>query len=368
MAIRQGTVESLVTPAGFWKGRRVFLTGHTGFKGGWLALWLQQLGALVTGFSLEPLSQPNLFGLAQVARDMTSILGDITDLPVLASAMRDAKPEVVMHLAAQPLVRAGYEQPLETYRTNVMGTLNLLEAARSIDGLRAIVIVTTDKCYENREWSWAYRENDALGGFDPYSNSKACAELVTQSYRNSFFQPQRYAEHGVAIATARAGNVIGGGDWGEDRLVPDALRAFLAQQPVLIRNPGAIRPWQHVLEPLLGYLQLAQRLTVNGVDFGESWNLGPHLADARPVAWVVEELAQRWGAGASWVRDQGPHPHEAHFLKLDSGKAQSRLHWNSRLNISTTLDWTVEWYRAWQAGADLRALCLAQINRYEQQA
>jgi CDP-glucose 4,6-dehydratase len=364
VAVRQGALEDLVISKDFWRGRRVFLTGHTGFKGGWLALWLQHLGAEVTGYSLAPPTHPNLFELTGLAQGMTSLDGDITDLAGLTAAMRAARPEVVLHLAAQPLVRRGYEQPVETYRTNVIGTLNLLEAARSLRGLRAIVSVTTDKCYDNREWIWPYRESDALGGFDPYSSSKACAELVTQSYRNAFFPPHRHPEHGVAVATARAGNVIGGGDWGADRLLPDVFRAFIAAQPVLIRNPLAVRPWQHVLEPLMGYLQLAQRLHADGPAFGEAWNFGPGEGGARPVHWLVEQAASRWGKGASWQVQGGPHPHEANVLKLDCSKAQARLPWSPRLDLSQALEWTVEWMREWQAGADLRQVCGAQIERY----
>lgn len=365
MAIRQGAVEGLVIDADFWRGRRVFLTGHTGFKGGWLALWLQRLGAEVTGYALPPPTTPSLFRLADVARGMSSIEGDVEDLPALAAALRAARPEVVLHLAAQPLVRHGYERPVETYRTNVMGTLHLLQAARAVPGLRGVVVVTTDKCYDNREWPWPYRESDALGGFDPYSSSKACAELVTQSWRSAFFPPQRHHEHGVAVATARAGNVIGGGDWGADRLLPDVFRAFAAGQPALIRHPGAIRPWQHVLEPLSGYLALAQRLHRDGPAFGEAWNFGPGPDGARPVQWLVERVATLWSGDARWQAQEGTHPHEAHVLKLDWSKAQSRLDWSPRLHLAQALEWTVEWMRAWQAGADLGRLCGEQIERYQ---
>ena len=274
--------------ADFWRGRRVFLTGHTGFKGGWLALWLQRLGADVTGYALDPPTTPSLFAVARVGAGMRSIINDIRDAETLAQAMREAQPEIVIHMAAQPLVRYSYQAPVETYATNVMGTVHLLEAVRQTDSVRAVVNVTSDKCYENREWVWGYRENEPMGGYDPYSNSKGCAELVTAAYRNSYFNPAQYSQHGVALASARAGNVIGGGDWAEDRLIPDILRAIAAGEAVNIRSPHAIRPWQHVLEPLSGYLLLAQRLIEDGPAHAEGWNFGPSEEDARPVQWIVE--------------------------------------------------------------------------------
>jgi len=352
----------------FWSGKRVFLTGHTGFKGSWLALWLQQLGATVTGFALAPPTQPSLFEEAGVAQGMHSILGDVRDLSALQRAMQEAQPDVVIHMAAQALVRLSYDTPVETYATNVMGTVHLLEAVRQTPGVRAVVNVTTDKCYENKEWVWGYRENEPMGGFDPYSNSKGCSELVSAAYRSSFFNPADHARHGVALATARAGNVIGGGDWAKDRLIPDILDAFAAGRAVQIRNPHATRPWQHVLEPLRGYLTLAQRLVEGGPAFAEGWNFGPHSDDARPVEWIVRQLAARWGAGAHWQVDAGEHPHEATYLKLDISKAAQRLPWRPVLRLDDALGLIVDWSRAKMGGADMRAQTLAQIAAYQDRA
>lgn len=310
--------------AAFWHGKRVFLTGHTGFKGGWLSLWLQQLGADVTGYALDAPTSPSLFEAASVARGMRSIIGDVRDGDAVKRAMAVARPDIVIHMAAQPLVRYSYVNPVETYSTNVMGVVNLLEAVRATPGVRAVVNVTSDKCYENREWPWGYRENEAMGGYDPYSNSKGCAELVTAGYRSSFFHADKYPEHGVALGSGRAGNVIGGGDWALDRLIPDMLRAIGAGEPVMIRNPHAIRPWQHVLEPLSGYLTLAEKLYTEGPVHAEGWNFGPYDTDAKPVEWIVERMTQEWGAGASWTLDGQDHPHEATYLKLDCSKARGR--------------------------------------------
>ena len=349
----------------FWSGKRVFLTGHTGFKGSWLALWLQQLGAQVTGYALDAPTDPSLFDAARVGTDMQSVHGDVRDLPALLRAMQAAKPEIVIHLAAQSLVRLSYDTPVETYATNVMGTVHLLEAVRQTPGVKAVVNVTTDKCYENKEWVWGYRENEPMGGFDPYSNSKGCSELVSAAYRTSFFNPAHYPQHGVALATARAGNVIGGGDWAKDRLIPDILAAFEACRQVPIRNPHAIRPWQHVLEPLRGYLTLAEHLYTDGPSFAEGWNFGPHSDDAKPVEWIVKELAQRWGQGASWQVDAGEHPHEAGYLKLDISKAAQRLQWHPALRLDSALSLIVDWARARQAGADMRAITQQQIANYQ---
>ena len=349
----------------FWRGKRVLLTGHTGFKGSWLSLWLQELGADLTGFALEPPTNPSLFEAARVAVGMRSIIGDIRDLSVLRNAMQDVRPEIVIHMAAQPLVRYSYENPVETYATNVMGTVHLLESVRQLGGVKSIVNITTDKCYENREWVWGYRENEPMGGFDPYSNSKGCAELVSSAYRSSFFNNDQYEQHGVALATVRAGNVIGGGDWAKDRLIPDILAAFESKRPVNIRNPHAVRPWQHVLEPLSGYLLLAERLYLEGFEYAEGWNFGPRDEDARPVSWIVERLAEAWGQGANWSIDVGDHPHEASYLKLDISKARSRLGWHPRLCLEDALKLIVEWTQGRTHGANVRTLSLGQIKAYQ---
>lgn len=351
--------------AAFWQGKRVFLTGHTGFKGGWLSLWLQQLGAEVTGYALEAPTTPSLFEVAGVARGMVSIIGDVRDGEALKRAMAEARPEIVIHMAAQPLVRYSYVNPVETYATNVMGVVNLLEAVRATPGVRSVVNVTSDKCYENREWPWGYRENEAMGGYDPYSNSKGCAELVTAGYRSSFFNAEKYAEHSIALGSGRAGNVIGGGDWALDRLIPDMLRAIGAGQPVMIRNPHSIRPWQHVLEPLSGYLTLAEKLYTEGPVHAEGWNFGPHDIDAKPVEWIIERMTQEWGAGASWQLDGQNHPHEATYLKLDCSKARGQLGWHPRWDIGQTIAKIVEWHKACDQGADMRAFTLAQITTYQ---
>lgn len=344
--------------ASFWRGKRVLVTGHTGFKGGWLSLWLQSWGAEVHGVALPPPTDPCLFVAADVARGLAShSLADIRDLDALAAVVRQVRPEVVFHLAAQPLVRASFADPVETYSVNVLGVVHLLEAVRRVDGVRAVVNVTTDKCYENREWEWGYRENEPMGGHDPYSSSKGCAELVTSAYRNSFL-----AARGVAVATARAGNVIGGGDWAADRLIPDVLRAIDRGESVMIRSPGAVRPWQHVLEPLSGYLTLAEKLAETSEVAG-AWNFGPADEDARPVGWILQHLARRLPE-MQWGVDRGPQPHEAHFLKLDSSKARSRLAWRPRWQLEQALDRTLEWHRTWRSGGDMRQVSFAQIQDY----
>lgn len=357
-------MENLAMNRSFWAERRVFLTGHTGFKGSWLSLWLQSMGADVTGYALAP-GDRSLFDLARVGDGMRSVIADVRDASALACELKAARPEVVIHMAAQSLVRESYAAPLETYAVNVMGTAHLLEAVRGAPGVRAVVSVTTDKCYENREWAWGYRETDHLGGFDPYSSSKAGAELVTAAYRSSFFNPAQHAQHGVAIATARAGNVIGGGDWARDRLVPDILAALGRGEPVRIRNPQAIRPWQHVLEPLSGYLRLAEVLaSPDGAGFAEAWNFGPADDDAKSVEWIVTRLLERWGDSPGWVRHVAPQPHEAHYLKLDCSKASARLGWAPHWNLATALAAIVDWQRAVERGGDVRAITLAQISTH----
>jgi CDP-glucose 4,6-dehydratase len=348
-----------------WRGVRVFLTGHTGFKGGWLALWLASEGAIVRGFALDPSTTPSLFEAARVGETLEDIRGDIRDRETLDRAMRKFAPELVLHLAAQPLVRLSYADPIGTYATNVMGTAHLLESVRSIDSVRAVLVITSDKCYENREWHWGYRESDHLGGHDPYSSSKACAEIVSAAYRSSFFSPE---STGALLATARSGNVIGGGDWSQDRLIPDLVRGFLAQEPVLIRRPGSVRPWQHVLEPLAGYLTLAGRLLAGERQLADAWNFGPHDDDAWPVGRIAETMAMRWGSDASWIVDSAPSVHEAGYLKLDASKARAELGWLPQLRLNTALDWAVDWYKAWNAGSDMQAFTLNQIEAYKRLA
>ena len=349
----------------FWRGKRVLMTGHTGFKGSWLSLWLQSMGVHLVGYALAPPTSPSLYEAADVGNGMTSIFGDIRDLPKLQATFTEHRPEIVIHMAAQPLVRFSYIEPVETYSTNVMGTVHLLESVRNTPGVRAVVNITTDKCYENREWAWGYRENEPMGGYDPYSNSKGCSELVSSAYRSSFFNASSHAQHGVALATVRAGNVIGGGDWAQDRLIPDIIGAFEKNCLVNIRNPHAIRPWQHVLEPLRGYLTLVERLYEQGSVYAEGWNFGPNEEDAKPVGWIVEQLAAMWGNGAQWKIDIGEHPHEANYLKLDISKARTRLDWHPVLRLNDALNLIIDWAKQRQAGADLRKLTLNQINSYQ---
>ena len=343
----------------FWKGKRVFVTGHTGFKGGWICLWLKHLGVEVIGYSLEPATVPSLFEAADVGEGMQSIFGDIRDHAKLSKAISESKPDVVIHMAAQPLVRYSYAQPAETYEVNVMGTVHLLEGVRATPSVKAVVNVTSDKCYENRERVLGYRENEAMGGVDPYSSSKGCAELVTSAYRQSFFEPA-----GIALASARAGNVIGGGDWAADRLIPDFLRAMDAGETLNIRSPQAVRPWQHVLEPLSGYLMLAEQLYSNGASFAEGWNFGPSDDDSRTVSWIIERMAEM-RKDINWQYDEAPQLHEANLLKLDSSKARRQLNWQPLWQLQTALQKTLEWHEAWRNAEDMRAVSLAQINDYQ---
>jgi len=364
VAVRAGAVEELVNPD-FWRGRRVFLTGHTGFKGSWLSLWLKSLGAEVSGLALEP-GVPGMFVASRLKESIRSIIGDIRDYATVERAMREAAPEVVFHMAAQPLVRESYSQPLETYASNVMGTAHVLEAVRHSAAVRAAVVITTDKCYENLETERGYRESDRLGGHDPYSSSKACAELVSLAYRKSFFEAGS-AGRALGLATARAGNVIGGGDWGEDRLIPDVVRALAGGARPALRNPGAIRPWQHVLEPLRGYLMLAERLVArDAAAYSEAWNFGPREADARTVEWVAARFLDLWGTKERWGTQPGNHPYEAHWLKLDISKAAARLGWTPALPLEQAIQDTVDWYRRHLAGEDMREASLRQIAAYSQ--
>lgn len=348
----------------FWRGKKVFITGHTGFKGSWLCLWLASLGVDVTGYALQPPTNPSLFEIAHIEELITHIIGDVRDLELLKQKLVTAQPDIVIHMAAQPLVRDSYKNPVETYAINVMGTVNLLEAVRSCSTVKAVVNVTTDKCYENKEWLWSYRENEPLGGYDPYSNSKACSELVTAAYRNSFFNPIEYSKHGVALASARAGNVIGGGDWATDRLIPDCIKSLINRKAIMIRNPQAIRPWQHVLEPLSGYLLLAQSLYENGSDYAESWNFGPDDCESKPVEWLVRKMCELWDGQAEYQIDTSPQPHEANYLKLDCSKAKMRLNWQPRWTLEKTMLTVVEWIQAYQQQRDMRQVCLQQIDEY----
>ncbi len=352
----------------FWQDKRVFLTGHTGFKGAWLSLWLTDMGAQVTGYALTAPTEPSLFDLVAPLPNLNSIIADVRNRELLFNAMKEAKPEIVIHMAAQPLVLESYRNPVETYEINVMGTVNVLEAVRLNPGITAVVNVTTDKCYENREWDWGYRENDSLGGYDPYSNSKACSELITAAYRQSFFSGGGCSQSSPVIATARAGNVIGGGDWAADRLMADCMRSLLRQEKIQVRNPHSVRPWQHVLEPLCGYLTLAEKLSVGGSTFAGSWNFGPAEEDAKSVEWIVKEMCAMWGSGEGYENGASNQvEHETRYLRLECSKAQAKLGWKPRWSIHKALDKVVEWTKSYQQEADMRQVTLAQIHEYEQQ-
>jgi CDP-glucose 4,6-dehydratase len=347
-----------------YKNRKVLITGHTGFKGSWLCLLLRKLGADVYGYALEPPTSPSLFKEAKIDDLITSYVGDIRDLEYLQKVMQRVQPEIVIHMAAQPLVRESYKNPVETYSINVMGTVHLLEACRNTSSVKAIVNVTTDKCYENKEWHWGYRENEPMGGYDPYSNSKGCSELITSAYRNSYFNPKEYDKHRVALASARAGNVIGGGDWADDRLIPDFIRAIVKGEKVRIRSPYAIRPWQHVLEPLSGYLTLAAKLYLEGSSFSQGWNFGPDDSDAQNVERITKAICKFWGEGASFEIDTNPQPHEANYLKLDCSKAKAELNWIPKWSIETTLKSIVDWNKAFLRGESIRQVTESQIDQY----
>ena len=348
----------------FWNGKRVFVTGHTGFKGGWMVLWLVKLGAVVKGYSLEPKTKPSLFEVANIAKNIESEIGDIRDLEILKKSVLNFEPEIIIHMAAQPLVRQSYQDPVGTYQTNIMGTVNILESVRHCESVKAVVNVTTDKCYENKEWVWGYRENESMGGHDPYSSSKGCSELITSAYRNSFFQ----GNSDVSLASARAGNVIGGGDWANDRLIPDALRAFDSGNSVIIRNPLAVRPWQHVLEPVSGYLMLAEKLYYSQDEYSEGWNFGPDDRDAKPVGDVLEYLVANWPSIVTWSIDKSSQPHEAQLLKLDITKARALLKWEPRWDLNKALQSIIKWHFAWLNAEDMEIVTLDQIDDFEKYA
>jgi len=362
--LRMEIMEIATPHKSFWIGKKVFVTGHTGFKGSWLCMFLNHLGANVVGYALEPNTQPALYNLCSVDSIVNSTIGDVRDLEKLQRTITEANPDIVIHMAAQPLVRLSYEIPVETFSVNVMGTVNVLEAVRYCPSVKAIINVTTDKCYDNKEWVWGYRENEPIGGYDPYSSSKGCSELVTSAYRNSFFNSQKYSEHGVAVASARAGNVIGGGDWADDRLIPDFIRAIQDKQKITIRSPKAIRPWQHVLEPLSGYLVLAEALYLKGSDYAQAWNFGPNEADAKSVGWIVDAMCNKWGKGAEYEIDPNPQPHEATYLKLDCSKAKSYLNWQPRWSLDTALDSIIYFTKAYLGNESLKNICEHQIETY----
>lgn len=348
----------------FWANKRVFVTGHTGFKGSWLCLWLHKLGANVTGYALQPPTHPSLFAQCSIESLVNSVIGDVRDLDFFKRTMKAARPNIVIHMAAQPLVRESYKLPVETYMTNVMGTVHLFEAIRQCPSVKAVVNVTTDKCYENKEWVWGYRETEVMGGYDPYSNSKSCSELITSSYRNSYFNPRDYQIHGVGVASARAGNVIGGGDWAKDRLIPDCMRALLNNEPIYIRNPYAVRPWQYVLEPISGYLILAQKLYEYGPQYAEGWNFGPDDSDAKSVEWILKTLCAKWGRNVSYEIATGDNPHEAQYLKLDCSKARHLLGWKPRWNAEQAIIKIIEWMTVYKNRENIRDICLKQIEEY----
>lgn len=349
----------------FWKNRKVFLTGHTGFKGGWMSLWLQSLGAELTGYSLEPVTKNNLFTITEIGKNMNSIIGDIRDLESITKHMKECAPEIVIHMAAQPLVRDSYVNPIKTYSTNLMGTINLFEAARETENVKVVINITSDKCYENYETTHSFKETDPMGGFDPYSNSKGCSELITSSYRNSFFKDGGFDNSKeIAIASVRAGNVIGGGDWSKDRLVPDILNSFEKNKAVTIRNPNAIRPWQHVLEPIGGYLSLAEKLYTKGNQFSEGWNFGPKHDGVKTVEWIVQYMRKSWGNQPEYIHDIGDNPHEAKLLMLDISKAEKKLGWTPKLSIEEAIDNVISWHKEFLNSSDMRSISLEQIKNY----
>jgi CDP-glucose 4,6-dehydratase len=349
----------------FWKNKTVLITGHTGFKGSWLSLWLQERGVHLVGYALPPPTTPSFFEIGEISQKMISLNGDVRDLEQIISVLKKYEPQIVIHMAAQPIVRYSYRHPHETYDTNVMGTVNVLEAVRQTKSARTVLIITSDKCYQNKEWAWGYRETEPMGGHDPYSSSKACAELITAAYRQSFFGRENQSDDEVFLASARAGNVIGGGDWGADRLIPDVIRAVMNNSDVVIRNPNAIRPWQFVLEPLNGYLSLIENLWEHGNQFADGWNFGPPDHDCKPVSWILNKLNMVWDGDIPWELDRLENPHEASFLKLDSSKARSLLRWSSKLDVAEAISWVAEWYQGYFDGLPMRELSCKQISQYE---
>lgn len=349
----------------FWNKKKVLLTGHTGFKGSWLSLWLQKLNAQVIGFSKSVPTNPSLFELADIENGMISIMGNVCDYDKLEKTIKEHEPEIVIHMAAQAILRESYSNPIETYATNVMGTVNLLESIRNVGNVRVILNITTDKCYEPNDSSKGHLETDRLGGYDPYSNSKACSELVTSSFRNSFFNPKEYKKHGTSLATCRAGNVIGGGDWGKDRLIPDIMRGILDNKVIKIRNPNSTRPWQHVLDPLNGYMNLAEKLWSSGSEFSEGWNFGPLENDEKPVKWIVEKLTKQWSNNIKWDIDNSVNLHEENYLRLSCLKASSRLSWTPKLSLEQGLEWTIEWYKQYKQNNDMRNITEQQIEKFQ---
>jgi CDP-glucose 4,6-dehydratase len=355
----------MVINSNFWKNKKVLLTGHTGFKGSWLSIWLKKLGVELIGFSKDIPTKPSLFELAKVSENMISTMGDIRNLSVIQKVIQEHQPDIIIHMAAQPLVRKSYENPLETFSTNIMGTANVLESIKMTEKTRVIINVTSDKCYKNNGANEKFSEDSPMGGYDPYSSSKACSELVTSSYRDSFFNPKEYQKHGVSLATCRAGNVIGGGDWSKDRLIPDIMRGVINNEIIKIRNPNAIRPWQHVLDPLNGYLTLAEKMWSAGNKFSEAWNFGPMEEDEQSVKWITEKLTKQWSSNIKWDVDNDNNPHEENSLRLNCMKANSRLNWRPKLKLEQGLEWVVEWYKQYKENNNMKKITEHQIEEFE---
>lgn len=352
-------MENVALSKGFWQDRKVFMTGHTGFKGSWLSLWLTNWGARLTGYSLQPSTNPSLFETIQIQKEINNYFENICNYKTLLKALNQSQPEIVFHLAAQPLVLKSYQDPIETYNTNVMGTVNLLEAIRSVKSVKAVIVITSDKCYENKEWLWPYRENESMGGHDPYSSSKGCAELVTSAFRNSFFK-----DSSTAVASVRAGNVIGGGDWSENRLIPDIIRSIVKNETLELRNPNSIRPWQHVLEPLHGYLLLAEKMVLENVKYSEAWNFGPANESHKEVSHIIKKFEDLWGSKLKIKKIENEKKHEAVLLKLDSTKANTVLKWLPKLNLDETIKYIVDWHKAFENKDNMKLFTSNQIDSF----